>query len=233
MRVHRFFLKIKIFGDTIKLIESDVIHQMRDVFRLKKNDTVIILDNSGFEFEAIIDHLTRDEILLHVSKKIRNDYKPKTDLHLMYALTKKDTFEWVLEKCTELGVSEFTPVIAERTEKKNFNFDRGEKIIKEAAEQSGKNLLPILNSIVNIKELCENNEKEKINTIAFHLDGEQFKANSFLSHEKLSVLIGPEGGWSDAELALFKEKNISIYTLGKQVLRAETAAIAVTSLLMF
>ncbi len=228
MRVHRFFIKKSLSGDEIRLLEEEVIHQMRDVFRLKKGDTVRLLDNSGFEFESVIQLLTRDEAVFHIKSKLESGFTPKTHLHLIAAMTKR-TFELVLEKGTELGVSEFTPLISERTEKQNINGDRAERIIQESAEQSGKTLLPILHEPTSLDDVLVDSRD---GLIVFDFNGRPFSEFKHESQKKVSVLIGPEGGWSEQERALFIKAGIPSYSLGQQILRAETAAIAAATLLL-
>jgi 16S rRNA (uracil1498-N3)-methyltransferase len=228
MRVHRFFTNESVSQTETRITEPSLIHQMRDVFRLKKGDTVILFDNSGYQYDVEIKLLTREEGTFKTKKKIFGTFIPKKNIHLGSALIKK-TFEWVLEKGTELGVSQFTPVISERSEKKNFNFERGQRIVIESAEQSGKTVIPTLHSEIDLKNMLEGGTEDYI---VLHVTGEKFQVQHFDAKKDITILIGPEGGWSEKEVTLFKEKNIPIFSLGEQVLRAETAAIAVASLLL-
>ncbi len=237
MRVHRFFIKEPVTQGSNRITEKDLIHQMRDVFRLKRGDNVVLMDNTGCEYPAEIMLLTRDEAEFIVSEKTQNTFKPKMNVNLVCAVTKK-TFEWILEKGTELGVSEFTPLISERTEKKGLNMERAQKIITESAEQSGKAVLPRLNSEVLLKEYLDEISKNNgvSQTFALHMSGEPFNLNQVSQRigegQTLSVFVGPEGGWSDAEIKLFNETGIPVYSLGSQTLRAETAAVAIVALIL-
>ena len=134
----------------------------------------------------------------------------------------------MLEKGTELGVSYFHPIISERSEKKNINFERAGKIIKEASEQSGRGSLPSIEELIDFKDSLDNN----FPSIAFHPAGDKFNKDDFEKEKVVGIFIGPEGGWSDRELEMFKEKEIKILSLGAQILKAETAAIAVSSLFL-
>ena len=142
------------------------------------------------------------------------------------SLIKKDKFEWVLEKCTELGVSHFVPVISERSEKKDLNIERAEKILKEASEQSERGILPTICEPLSLREALENTD---FPVFAFNLDGEKSDFEKIKTFERVGILIGPEGGWGKKDSEIFKEKNILCVTLGLQVLRAETASVAVAS----
>jgi|SRR3989344_74923 len=241
MRLHRFFVEellapVAVRG-AVKIKDKDLLHQWKHVFRFQVGHQLILLDNSGSEFQAQISSLSgivADLIIL--SSKI-SGATPSEEIWLFMSLIKKDKFEWVLEKGTEIGVSHFIPVLADRSEKKNFNHERGVKIIKEAAEQSGRAKLPELGEICDLDETLKMVEQiEQKNSFAIALDptGDQkFDKKLFENATKMALFIGPEGGWSERELALFKKQNVAICTLGTAILRAETAAIVAPGLLLF
>lgn len=229
MRLHRFFIGQKILeSGEITLTDKNLIHQWGKVFRLKAGDRVILFDGTGFDYVSEIVSLNKNEGVLKVVEKIPNENIPKKAIHLFQSIIKKDNFEWVLEKGTELGVSYFHPIISERSEKKNINFERGRKIIKEAGEQSGRGSLPILCEPTGLEKALNNN----FSSIAFHPTGNKFNKNDFEKEKVIGIFIGPEGGWSNRELEIFKEKGVKILSLGMQILRAETSAIAVSSLFL-
>lgn len=230
MRLHRFFVNQPIKSSKeISIEDRDVIHQWKNVFRLKSQDEVILLDNSGFEYLCEIEDLSRDFARLKKIGSREVEGKQKKELTLFCSLIKKDNFEWVLEKGTELGVSEFAPVVSERSEKKDFNFERGLKIIKEASEQSGRGTMPKLRETTGLEKAISDYSG---NLIAFDPSGEDFSVEKVSDFKEIGVLIGPEGGFTENELVLFKQKVIPVYNLGSQILRAETAAIAISSLLL-
>lgn len=229
MRLHRFFIKQKIpESGEVMVADKDLIHQWGKVFRLKTGDRVIIFDGTGLDYVSEIVSLNKNEAVLKVVEKIKNENVPKKEIHLFQSIIKKDNFEWVIEKGTELGVSYFHPIISERSEKKNINFERVRKIIKEASEQSGRGSLSNVSELVNL----ENSLNNDFTAIAFHPTGDKFDKNNFEKEKVVGIFIGPEGGWSDRELEIFKENKVKILSLGQQILRAETAAIAISSLLL-
>ena len=230
MKIHRFFIKQKI-GDKKEIVISDssLLNQWRNVFRFHSGDVVIFLDNSGFEYVSEMILLSKKESILKIIEKNKNDNIPKKDVTLFISLIKKDNVEWVLQKGTEIGVSCFVPIVSERSEKKNLNIERSEKIIIEAAEQSGRGELPRLYETLNFQDALE---KFDMPMIAFDPKEKDFDKGYLDRLDKVGVLIGPEGGWTDRELELFEQKNIVVYSLGPQILRAETAYIAIASLLL-
>jgi 16S rRNA (uracil1498-N3)-methyltransferase len=229
MRLHRFFIHEPI-GEQKEITLSDekLVHQLRNVFRFKSGDSLVLFDNSGSEYVSEIKNITSDEVSVTIIDVWDTCFSPKKKVNLCVSIIKKDNFEWILEKCTEVGVTSFTPVISERTEKKNIDIIRANKILQEASEQSGRCTLPILNEIISLENVLKRDGK---NLIAFDGEGEMF-IEKFFSTGDVSVLIGPEGGWSDKEISLMKTYEVKIVSLGKQTLRAETAAVAISSLLL-
>jgi 16S rRNA (uracil1498-N3)-methyltransferase len=137
-----------------------------------------------------------------------------------------------VQKATEIGVNHVVPVLCERSEKKNLNMERLEKIAIEASEQSGRGDVPKIHDVVKLSELLKKDLLPN-RAIYFDLNGISLKEAVKDSDTKdIAVFVGPEGGWSEAEVAEFKKYNIQAVTLGSQVLRAETAAIAIASLLL-
>jgi 16S rRNA (uracil1498-N3)-methyltransferase len=239
MRLRRFFIEEHLRNKReIALFEDEIIHQLKDVFRLRSGDKIILLDNSGLEYIAEIVLLAKGKAelkLLDTGTAVVNI--PKKEVWLFASLIKKDNYEWILEKCTELGVSHFVPILSDRSEKKDLNIERAEKILKEASEQSGRGMMPVLHEILDLEHALNVAEQEKINLVAFHTVSSMPFDSSLrdslrATKNPIGFLVGPEGGWSEKEVELFKSKNISIYSLGNQVLRAETAAIAISSLLL-
>ncbi|MBP6858924.1 MAG: RNA methyltransferase, partial [Candidatus Pacebacteria bacterium] len=158
-------------------------------------------------------------------------FMPSRKVYLYAAMVKKDTFEWIAEKATELGVTHIIPVMAERSEKKNINEARLEKIVVEASEQSGRGSVPVIASMVSLKEGIEIGDSN-IRRIAFHTEGKNFSASEIEKDQDIAIFIGPEGGWSPDEVALFHTNDIPVVCLGTQVLRAETAVVAALSVVM-
>src|SRR3989338_4303922 len=230
MRLHNFFIKQKI-GDQneITIDDSGLLNQWRHVLRLNTGATVVLLDNSGFEYLAQFTELTYLKAVFAILEKRKNKFLPKKEIFLFQALIKLDKFEWILEKGTELGVSHFRPVITHRAMAKKLNLARARKIITESAEQSGRGTLPALYEPMKLEELLSTYQ---FPYVAFDPLGKPWTHKDFEKTSALGILIGPEGGWSEQELKLLRDKNIPIISLGTQILRAETAAIAVTSLLL-
>ena len=232
MRLHNFFIGQKIGeANLVRVEDAELVHQLKNVFRLEKGNEIILLDNSGFQYRSKVELLTKKEGVFEVLEVTENKVKPVRGVCLCVSMIKKDNFEWILEKGTELGVSYFIPIISERSIKTNFNHERGVKIIKEASEQSGHGKLPGLYEVISLETALDDIKKNNFFAITFDKSGKKFDPK-IANPTMTTVFIGPEGGWSDAEIEEFKKREIPIFSLGNATLRAETAAISASTLLL-
>ena len=232
MRLHRFYTDKPISNETFDIADRDTIHQWRNVFRYNVGSQVIFFDGSGFDFLCIITSLRNLGATLSVLEKKVNAKGFLRNIWLCMAIIKKDNFEFIVEKTTELGVMHIIPLLCERSEKKNLNLERLQKIATESSEQSGRTIAPKIHDIETFSDALRNNLLPE-DKIALHPEGEYI--GDFLADKNpkdLTVFVGPEGGWSDKDLEQFEKNNIPRISLGSQILRAETAAIAVSSLLL-
>ncbi len=230
MKIHRFFLHDKIgSNESITITSESMINQFKNVFRFTKGDQVILFDNSGYDFTFSINDYGKDSVSLTRVDSHENIVLPLRETFLFASLVKKDNFEWIAQKATEIGVSHIIPIISERSEKKDLNIDRIQKIIIEAAEQSGRGTLPILYEITDLNSAILNYGHVK--SIAWDPQAPKFVSQDLVG--SIGAYVGPEGGWSPQELSLFKEHGIHTRSLGPQILKSETAVIAVISQLVF
>ena len=232
MRLHRFYVNTPISGGTFDIIDRDLVHQWKNVFRYNVGSQVILFDGKGYDYLCIISSIRNLGATVGIIQKVKNANEPKLNIFLCVGIIKKDNFEFLVQKVTELGVKNIIPVLCERSEKKNINMERLQKIAIEASEQSGRGDLPIIHNIIKFSDLLDGNLLPN-RVVYLNLEGQPI---SNIINEKepkeLVVFIGPEGGWSDTELTEFSKHNIPSISLGSQILRSETAAIAVSSLLL-
>jgi len=226
MRIHRFYTTSSI-DTTGKYVLTDemLLHQLIHVFRYKTGQEVILFDGSGFEYKAKITDRNKKSITFSIEEKkegLVQTKNLKSEVIFCFSLIKKDNIEHILQKGTELGVTEFYPLISERSEKKDFNEERGVKIITEAVEQSGWSILPVLHKIQDLESVIKKTQDSQ--QIVFSTVTQE--KNKEFDGRKFALFVGPEGGWSDTELELFNQYKIEPHSLGEQVLRAETAAIS-------
>ncbi len=237
----RFFIEEKIEKDQSEIIISDThqAYKISRVLRKKTGDNIIVLDNSGFEFFCEIKQAAKKLILLKILKNKKNSNEPKFSIALHQSIIKKDKMDFVFEKCTEIGVSSFCPIVSEHSVKLSLKEERMQKILKEAAEQSRRGKIPKLFKIEKFKTAVKNCNKEDINIIFHEKEKRNFLINFLINNKEIikngnkeiNLFVGPEGGFSDEEIKIAKAAGFNIFSLGKRTLRAETAAIFSSSLI--
>lgn len=219
------------------MADRNLIDQLKKVFRLKTGDKIIVFNGDGKDYECLIKELVKDKVALEVQNSFPSRFMSDQKIWLCAAVIKKDNFEWIVEKATELGVSHIVPVLSERSEKKSLNLERLQKIVIEASEQSGRGTVPTIHPIIALEEsfayLKSHVSAKTFQMLAFHTEGESVRDVISNNDNPIAVFVGPEGGWSEREVELFHDENIPMKCLGRQVLRAETATIAVLSVITF
>lgn len=224
MRLHRFIADIDLTKKTLDLTDEDLVNQIRNVLRLRVGDKLILSDGRLNEAEVVIADAGKNMFRVEVESKYANENEPRSQGILYCSILKRENFELVVQKATEVGIKEIQPIISERTVKLNLRMDRLQKIIKEAAEQSGRGMLPILHNPLDFEKAFEPAKKNDIN-LFFDAPGKRLESGELKDKSRVGAWIGPEGGWTAEELALAEKEGFRITSLGKTVLRAETAAI--------
>jgi 16S rRNA (uracil1498-N3)-methyltransferase len=203
------------------------------VLRKKDSDILLVTNGLGYLFETEITLASDSKCTVKV---LSFEKKPasKFHLHLAVAPTKiNDRYEWFLEKATEIGVSEITPIICDRSERKVIKNDRFDKIILTAMKQSNELYLPKLNEAITFKEFLKR-ENEGLQLIAHCEETDKKTLKSVLKpNESVTLLIGPEGDFSEKEIALAIDKQFIPVSLGNTRLRTETAAIVACHSIVF
>ena len=247
--MHRFFLPADwIQGNTITVTGPQA-HQIARVLRMQPGDVIMVLDNSGWEIETQLVQVERDAVRGEVLRRRLATSEPRTKISLYQGVLRSRSFELVLQKGTEVGVVEFVPVIAERcvisdldaVEKKRR---RWEWIVQEAAEQCRRGRLPALRPAVLLPQICEQvRQRGGLNLILWEGNRQRPRpADQRVTLRDLlrtpppgsratwppltiSLFVGPEGGFTQAEVNLAQRYDLVPVTLGPRILRAETAGL--------
>ena len=235
--MHRFFVTGSWqVGDEVVLAEAQA-HQISQVLRLRPQTPLVLLDNAGWAYEVALLQVDKRQVRGRVVSRTPAPGEPATQLTLYQALLKADKFEWVLQKGTELGVARFVPLLSERSvvqEVSQNKLARWERIITEAAEQSGRGRIPQLLPPTSFTDALTTLPPHTLALIPY----EQEKTTSlkaFLATSPprpLALFIGSEGGWSEAEVTLAKRHGLTAVTLGPRILRADTAAVVAAALVL-
>jgi len=235
MTLHRFFIYPELITEKTITLPEETSHQITQVLRLKNNEQIILLDNTGFEYIVKLIQVNKKHTLAELIEKRKNNNEPQLNVHLYMALIARDNFELVLQKSVELGVKEITPILTERTQfdKKSAQnkYERWNKIIKEASEQSERGILPTLNQPINFESAVLESKNNGTSLIASEYSRHQIivipsEAEGSRGEKNINIFIGPEGGFTEQEIKQANDNNIKSISLGKTILRAETAAIA-------
>ncbi len=231
MKAHRFIGHFDFDKKITGIANKEIYNQIKNVLRLKSGEQIILGDGHGREALAEIMDFGKQSVGINILKVETNDSEPEMKPVLYAAILKKENFELVAEKAVEAGVAEIIPVITAKTIKINLRMDRLEKIVREAAEQSGRGVLPALGKILKFKDALAHAGKNDSN-LFFEVKASRFEQRKLAADfgKRVGVWIGPEGGWDEEEIKLAQEKNFQIVSLGKLTLRAETAAIVASYL---
>lgn len=241
----KFFVKSEQIKDDkiINIIGEDVKH-ISKVLRAKIGDEINICNSdNGYNYLCNILKVEETNIICNIKEKLDSISEPNVYIHVIQGLPKSDKMEWIIEKGTEIGVSEFTPIRMKycvcKAEGKDAikKVERWNKISEVAAKQSGRDYIPKVNPILNFEKVYQIIEKCDIVLVAYEKE-----KNISLKHElenikiknpTIGVIIGPEGGISEEEINFLKEKNAKVITLGPRILRTETAPLVISGNILY
>lgn len=238
--MHRFFIPLDHIAPEHVVFPPEQARQIRVVLRMTVGDAVLVLDNEGLMYEVALTAVDRQNVIGKIVQRQPATGEPAVYLTLYQSFLKRDKFEMVLQKGTEVGVSRFVPVVTKRTlvqstEMKANKVSRWRTILAEAAEQSERGRLPELTTAVSFKTMLSQLEQYDLTLLMWAGDGGvrlKTAVNTQTPIKTIALLIGPEGGWTETEVEHAQQHGAKIVTLGQRVLRTETAAIVASALLL-
>lgn len=226
--VHRFYCPQLVESGSVSLTEAEA-HHLAHVLRHEAGDHVELFDGQGMVASCCVNTIRKRDVELEV-QSARHDPLPDISLTLATAVPKGERFEWLVEKATELNVSRLIPITTSRSvvDPRDSKLDKLRQAVVTACKQSGRNHLMAISPVVNWEHLIRN-EIPQHQTLIAHPTGGSI-GDVFLSSGKpLLIVIGPEGGFSDEEVAAALATNAIAVQLGKNILRIETAAMALAA----
>ncbi|NLD45121.1 MAG: 16S rRNA (uracil(1498)-N(3))-methyltransferase [Chloroflexi bacterium] len=246
--MHRFFVPPEVLrdrapGDIIPL-PKDITRQLGRVLRARPGEQIELLDDSGWACQAEITALTGREGTVRLLDRSLPDVEPRLRLTLYQALPKHRKFDWILQKGTELGAAAFVPLVTRfsdvRPEERTSagKVARWQRIVTEAAEQSGRTRLPQVLPVAGFDEACLPPPAGVLALMPY--EGEQQLSleealrpwHGAPPHE-VRLIIGPEGGFAPEEVALARQQGLALVSLGPRILRVETAALAALAIVLY
>ncbi|HEX8397921.1 MAG TPA: 16S rRNA (uracil(1498)-N(3))-methyltransferase [Pyrinomonadaceae bacterium] len=235
--MRRFFAAPENFSEKEIRLNEDESRHLRDVLRLRVGEKVAVFDGAGNEFLCSIEQIERKSVSLLILEKI-NAPSPESDLNLTLAvaLLKGEKFDLVVQKATELGVKQILPLETARADVKIKDekdvakkLERWRRIALEAAKQSGRAVVPLIEKPIGFEDFVKTSSGERI--FFAERGGTELNQIPSKDFEKLTIVVGAEGGWDEREIELVRAEDFRIVTLGGRILRAETAAIVTVALL--
>lgn len=228
--MQQYFIKQRLQIHSFVVLESEASFHITTVMRMKEKDKIRLVDDDHQAFLAEIETLGKQVSVL-VVQHLQEQRELPVQITLLAGLIKKERWDWLIQKCTELGVSRIVPFESTRTvvkakeEKLDKKLQRWQKIAQEAAEQSKRNSIPMICEPIMLKQAQQ--VKSNQNFIAYEnaeIQGGQLH-QLLQKGQSVTLVIGPEGGFSEQEVAMLVEWGYQCCSLGKRILRAETAAI--------
>ena len=233
--------KIRLYSDknlrisSLLRIEDDDFHYIKNVMRLKKDEHFIIFNAKDGEFDCNIIEINKKDLKIQIESQIRTpDDENLNDTELIFTPIRHQRQDFLIEKATELGIKTLSPIITKNTAIKDINIERTKIIAKEATEQSRRLSVPQINPLTTfIEKISKFDFKNR--TLIYLDERQNLKQDTSdilkkYKNKPISFLIGPEGGFDETEFEILSKTNSVGITLGKLILRAETAGISIISL---
>jgi len=243
--MRKFFVKNENISKNIAKIVGEDVKHMKNVLRLLQNDIIIVCDEDGKNYQAKITSIQKDEVKTLILREFDNTTEPDINITVFQCLPKSDKMELIIQKCTELGVTEFTPVSSENvvvsldSSKAEKKITRWQKIAEEAAKQSKRSKIPKINNIIDLDEIKDCISDKDLVLLAYEKEeGNGIKeVLSKLDHSAIkdvAIIIGAEGGFTENEVENLKQiSNLKSISLGPRILRTETAGIVLAGIVLY
>ncbi len=242
--MQKFFVKEKqIEGNIIEILGEDVNHII-NVLRLKKEDEIQICVTEGISQNYIVKivEYNKEKITCKIIGKLNKSVETNIDITIYQGLPKADKMELIIQKTTEIGVKKIVPVAMERSIVKlnekdaKKKIERWQKIAEVAAKQSKRDIIPKIENVIKISEFCSEINEYDLFIVAYENE-EEITLKQILKQnkgiKKIGVLVGPEGGIDEKEIKKLKQSGAKVVSLGKRILRTETAPIAIASNIVY
>ena len=241
--MHHFFVSPSCVGaDSITITGEDVKH-IKNVLRMKCGEEMLISDGEGREYTCVITELNEASVVAKIEDYQATGSELPVELYLFQGLPKGDKMELIIQKAVELGAKAIIPVATKRSivkldkKKEDAKVKRWQAISESAAKQSKRGVIPEIHNVMSYKEALDYVKDFDVKIIPYEnckdMSTTKELVNSIKENMKVAIFIGPEGGFADEEIDLALEKKVTPISLGKRILRTETAGLAILSVIMF
>lgn len=233
-----FFTESEIGSDNFIITGENARHISKSL-RMKPNEVLTLVTPEKEQLDCVITAVNPNSVEVEITSRKPCENEPDVEITLYQALPKGDKMEYIVQKCVELGISRIVPVISarciSRPDKKSLAKKqiRWQKIAREAAQQSRRGIIPKVETAVSFQEAVKQCAQNEQNIIFYEMGGESVKQLINRKTESIGIFIGSEGGFEQAEVDLAVQNGANAATLGRRILRAETAPLAALSVIMY
>lgn len=236
----KFFVSKEQIKDGLIIITGEDAGHISRVLRMGAGDSLVACDGCGFDYDTRIESISKSEIAVRIENIHRCEAEPHTEIVLYQCLPKKGKMEYIIQKNTELGVLKIVPVFSKRcvakpTDKPTDKLERWQRVAQEAAKQSGRGVIPIVCATISFEEAVKQMSVMR-KSIMLYENEQNVTLKQVIGNDgitQIGILIGPEGGFDDFEAELALKNSIPTVSLGKRILRTETAGAAVVPIIMY
>ena len=239
----KFFVAPEKVSENKIVIDTDDVNHIRRVLRLKENDTIEVCDTTGMDYTAVIENMTEKSVICKITDSRKSDTESNLRVTLFQGIPKCSKMDYIIEKTTELGIFSIVPVTMSRCVVKLENAkaeqkkqERWQKIAVAAAKQSGRGIIPEIEMPLTVDEAIERMKKSDLAFVPYECETSNRLKPMLLENNEaveISIMIGPEGGFDPTEISKIHESGIKTITLGKRILRTETAGEAVLAMIRY
>lgn len=242
----KFFIKAnQVNNNKVYIIGEDVNH-IKNVLRMKIGDTFNVCNETNSENYVVeISNLSNEKIECEITEKLENVAESNVKVHIYQGLPKADKMELIIQKSVELGVDKITPLEMKRCvvkldgKDKVKKVERWQKISEVAAKQCGRDIIPQICSVKNVKEMCNEFNQYDVVVLCYENEKQTFlkdilnSININNSNLKIAIIVGPEGGIDETEVDFMKQNGAKVVSLGSRILRTETVSLYLMSIIMY
>lgn len=238
----KFFVEQSDIEDEYVYLHDDNANHITNVLRLKSGDEIEISSGDGFDYLCELYEFSEEKVSAKILDCVGNESEPNVKITLYQGIPKSEKMELIIQKCVELGIDKIVPVSTDRSivklnGKEEKKISRWNKISESASKQSKRGKIPIVEKVLSFQKAVEDAKLNNINIIPYEKEQKNSLKNLCKTLEsntkRIGVFIGPEGGFSDKEVNLAIDNDIIPVTLGKRILRTETAGFVTTTILLY
>lgn len=240
----RFYLPGDLRRHRTVVLDGQEAHHLQRVLRMRPGEELVLLDGSGAEFPGRIKGFSGSQVIVELETAVAGGAEPSLTVSLAQGIPKGDKMELIIQKATELGLSRLVPLMTARTvvrlrpERSSNRIPRWQRVAAESAKQCRRSRPPRIDPVCTLKEALEQVPRDALALMPWEGEGgvwlkDQLRGENLRKRPEIWIFVGPEGGWEPAEVELAQSAGVIPVTLGPRILRTETAALAMLSILMY